>query len=620
MNKKLISVLCLLLIIFFYSIFISKIPARKPGATSVALVQPSPVAAEHSSHLFDGEFYNQAYAKGEQYKKQMYQNVMGGIIPHHLLAAPLIAGFFEGMSKQKVTTVILLSPNHYGTGQGNAATSMGRWTTVFGDLETDSAKVSRLMDDEAVTVDEDIFNNEHGIYSIAPFIKKTFPEAKMVPVVLKNGIARQELDDLVRAINDIADGQTIIIVSADFSHYLPSVQADARDRTSIGAITSFDTDRVLGLDSTQNVDSPESVYVLQKAMQLKGADKPILLSNTNSAKLTNQPGLQSTTSYATMYFVNQTKEMTRDSIFNYHDPVAASVRNNNTGEVTIIATGDIIPARSVNAKVTGLNNFDFPYDKTREFLKSGDAVFVNLESPLIPDCRTTITGMIFCGDERNVIGLVDAGVTVADIANNHAGNYGINGINSTVNLLKKNNIGVTGNGEAAIVAIKGKKFGFLGYNSIGAKEQGIAWADPVQIASDIQNLRKQVDFVIAAFHWGVEYTSSPTDFQRELAHTAVDAGADLIIGNHPHWVQGVEQYKGKFITYAHGNYIFDQMWSQETREGVLGRYTFDNEKLINIEFIPIIIDDYSQARFATQVEAVKILERMKSVMLPFTHP
>ena len=96
-----------------------------------------------------------------------------------------------------------------------------------------------------------------------------------------------------------------------------------------------------------------------------------------------------------------------------------------------------------------------------------------------------------------------------------------------------------------------------------------------------------------------------------MAHTAIDAGADLIIGNHPHWVQGVEEYKGKYITYAHGNYVFDQMWSQETREGVLGKYTFNNKQLINIEFIPIIIENYSQPRFATETEANNILQRMK---------
>ncbi|MBU0999814.1 CapA family protein [Patescibacteria group bacterium] len=283
----------------------------------------------------------------------------------------------------------------------------------------------------------------------------------------------------------------------------------------------------------------------------------------------------------------------------------------NPNKYTIIATGDVILARSVNSRVVRLNNFNYPFEKTVNILKSADAVFVNLESPLIPNCQTTDEGMKFCGDLRNARGLIYGGVSVASIANNHMGNYGLDGINSTTNLLKKNKISVTGHGQPAILTIRDKKFGFLGYNSIGAKEPGIAWAEISQIQSDIYNLKKQVNFVIVAFHWGFEYTSVPSSKQKELAHAAVDAGADLIIGNHPHWVQSVEQYRGKHITYSHGNFIFDQMWSNETREGVIGKYTFNSEGLINIQFIPVVIDDYSQPRPATAAESEKILSRMK---------
>jgi poly-gamma-glutamate capsule biosynthesis protein CapA/YwtB (metallophosphatase superfamily) len=132
------------------------------------------------------------------------------------------------------------------------------------------------------------------------------------------------------------------------------------------------------------------------------------------------------------------------------------------------------------------------------------------------------------------------------------------------------------------------------------------------ITRDIRELKKKVDFVIVSFHWGIEYTSTPSAEQIQIAHQAIDGGADLIIGNHPHWPQGVEIYKGKLITYAHGNFIFDQMWSWETREGVVGKYTFDNNGLVKVEFIPIIIENYAQPRFATETEAKNILAKMKS--------
>src|SRR3989344_2342084 len=111
---------------------------------------------EHSSHLFDPAFFNQAYDKGQQYKEVVNGQIFGGIIPHHLLAAPLIAGFFEGMANQKVTTVILLSPNHHGVGKYNIASSKGVWTTIFGDLETDTSKVIQLENYKAAFVTEDV--------------------------------------------------------------------------------------------------------------------------------------------------------------------------------------------------------------------------------------------------------------------------------------------------------------------------------------------------------------------------------------------------------------------------------------------------------------------------------
>ncbi len=306
------------------------------------------------------------------------------------------------------------------------------------------------------------------------------------------------------------------------------------------------------------------------------------------------------------------KILSLDSVLQYVDPIQASVKNNHPDEYTIIATGDVIPARSVNSKLVGLQNFTFPFEKTVSFLKSADAVFINLETPLIHNCKPTLEGMIFCGDYQAAEGLVYAGVTVASIANNHAGNYGIDGVTNTIELLKQNKIQVTGNGEPTIVTIRDKKFGFLGYNDIGTKEQGIEWADIPHLQQEIQNLKKKVDFVIVAYHWGVEYVSLPSKRQIELGHVSVDAGADLIIGNHPHWVQGVEQYKGKFITYAHGNYVFDQMWSRKTREGVLGKYTFNKNGLIHVAYVPIIIDTNLQPRFASQTEANTILARMKT--------
>lgn len=276
---------------------------------------------------------------------------------------------------------------------------------------------------------------------------------------------------------------------------------------------------------------------------------------------------------------------------------------------TLIATGDVIPARYVNFQTVKKNNFRWPFEKTADFLKSGDITFINFETPLIKNRPLTGEGMVFCGDPRNVEGLIFAGVDVANLANNHMGDYSALGINSTVGLLESAGILVTGISGPAFKNIKGLGFSFLGYDDVSSK------IDEEKIKAEIELARKNSDIVIIAFHWGSEYVSQPSKRQRDLAHLVIDSGADLVIGNHPHWIEPVEIYKDKVITYAHGNFIFDQMWSQKTREGVVGKYTFYDKKLIDAEFLPVLIEDYAQPNFLTEDKKQAILDEMKSESL-----
>ena len=292
-------------------------------------------------------------------------------------------------------------------------------------------------------------------------------------------------------------------------------------------------------------------------------------------------------------------------------PAEQNVKIDPQTEIVLVATGDIIPARSVNNKVTNLNDFTYPYLNTVNLLREADITFVNLESPLIPNCPATVEGMVFCGNQNNVLGLTYAGIDIVSIANNHAGNHGFEGIQQTIYLLHTHVVLTTGSGSAAVKVVKGLRFGFLGYNDIGTPEKGIAWADIPTIQKQVAELKQQVDFVIVTYHWGTEYKHNPDQRQIDLAHATIDAGADRIIGNHPHWVQGLEIYKNKFITYAHGNFVFDQMWSRETTEGVVGMYIFNANGLKDVHFYPIVIENYSQPRFATVVEAKKILNDMR---------
>ncbi len=288
-----------------------------------------------------------------------------------------------------------------------------------------------------------------------------------------------------------------------------------------------------------------------------------------------------------------------------------------TNTIKVIATGDIIPARSVNVQTIQRNNFLWPFEKTAEVLKSADITFVNLETPLIQNCPPTNEGMIFCGSSKHIEGLLFAGVDVASLGNNHTANYGKPGLDETKKLLEDNGILVTGlNGPVfkdvppyIIKEVKGIKFAFLAYTDI-SKTPLVSSVDEAKIASEVSEAKKNADVVIVQYHWGSEYITEPEDRQKFLARLAIDSGADLIIGNHSHWIKPLEFYRNKLITYGHGNFIFDQEWSQKTKEGIVGVYTFDGKNLADVEYLPVEIINYGQPYFLEGEKKQKILDEL----------
>lgn len=278
----------------------------------------------------------------------------------------------------------------------------------------------------------------------------------------------------------------------------------------------------------------------------------------------------------------------------------------------VLVTGDVLPARMVNTITTQRGNFRWPFEKTAERLQQVDITFINLETPLVEGCRATQVGMIFCGDPRNIEGLQYAGVDVASVANNHALNQGREGFLETVDHLEQAGILAVGDaGQPAIIEKNGVRFAFLGYNDFGGDPTLMAEASEERLQRDIQAAREQADVVIAQFHWGDEYRRQPNARQRELAHLAVDLGADLVLGNHPHWFQSVEFYKDTLIAYSHGNFVFDQMWSAETREGMVGEYVFSGTTLVDVQYHPVLIEEYGQPRWLEGGAAEDSVEEMR---------
>ncbi len=211
---------------------------------------------------------------------------------------------------------------------------------------------------------------------------------------------------------------------------------------------------------------------------------------------------------------------------------------------TIITTGDVIPARSVNFKMTNYKNFQYPFEKTADFLKSSDLTLINLESPLINACPVTNEGMVFCTNQKFIEGLKYAQIDIANFANNHSYNWGVEGFQETINLLKENDILVSGNvlNNLVIKTVKEIKFGFAGFNLLEN------FNEP-EILENIKLMKKEVDVLFISVHWGQEYKSFPSLWQVVLAHKIINSGADALVGNHPHWIQPLEIYHNKLILF-----------------------------------------------------------------------
>lgn len=274
-------------------------------------------------------------------------------------------------------------------------------------------------------------------------------------------------------------------------------------------------------------------------------------------------------------------------------------------QITLIMTGDVNLGRSVNYQIWKTKNPSFPFEKIAPILKSADITIINLESPLIKNCPLTNSGMKFCSEASNVFGLTWLGVDVVVIANNHAQDFGQAGVEETERILEANGIQVVEHGETLIEEVEGVKLAILAYDLVGHSFA------PEKLEKEIEEAKKLAPLVVAVFHWGVEYTHQPSLFQKQVADLAIEAGADLVLGNHPHWVQPQEIYRGKLIVYSHGNFVFDQPWSEETKEGIVGEYHFSQTGLIEANYLPIVINDWFQPEQAQGLKARKIIGIMR---------
>jgi poly-gamma-glutamate synthesis protein (capsule biosynthesis protein) len=244
----------------------------------------------------------------------------------------------------------------------------------------------------------------------------------------------------------------------------------------------------------------------------------------------------------------------------------------------------------------------------RHLIESASLAIANFENPAPNVFRYHTSGTTFSADPKLIEGLANVGIDWVGIANNHIRDAGGIGILQTIGNLRKHGIEASGAGKdlkaartPALLEAGGVKVAFLAYDTIaksygaGPDRAGSAQMSAGALRTDVSAARKAGAQVVIVFpHWGTEYDPTPFAGQQNLARAAIDAGADMVIGNHAHWAGAVEVYKGRPIWYALGNFVFDQTWSIPTMEGITLELTFHGPTLVQARMRPHIILDQAQ--------------------------
>lgn len=283
----------------------------------------------------------------------------------------------------------------------------------------------------------------------------------------------------------------------------------------------------------------------------------------------------------------------------------------------------------------------WPFEHIAPVLRDAGVAFVNLESPLSDGGEAADKDFVFRGPPEGAKGLAEAGVDVVSLANNHVFDYGFTGLRDTWAALNAAGVAHVGSGEnftaarsPLIVERNGLKLAFLAYvntppdsgsgfdassTAATADRPGVAWLTPEAVAEDVAAAKGRANVVIVSMHTGYEYTAAANELQVASARAAIDAGASLVLGGHPHVLQGIETYNGGLIIYSLGNFVFDFDYVDYSYPGLPSalsavlRVRLTKAGVAGCEVVPVVIDEADgRPRLVSGADAEPVFQRLRS--------
>ncbi|TVY08235.1 CapA family protein [Paenibacillus cremeus] len=295
--------------------------------------------------------------------------------------------------------------------------------------------------------------------------------------------------------------------------------------------------------------------------------------------------------------------------------------------VTFAFVGDVLLSGGVE-KILDSKGYDYPYQNVQPYLSEPDITIANLETPVTENGTPQDKEYVYKTNPQYLPALKDSGVDVVNLANNHSMDQGELGLVDTLQHLQSVELPFVGAGmnEAEAFAPvyiekNGIKVAVLGFSRVvpegswyaGLRKPGLATTyDPTKALKAIQLAKQNADLVVVIAHWGIEREDTPEKYQVNLAHQYIDSGADLVIGGHPHVLQGFEAYNGKWIAYSLGNFIFTTNGVPKTWETLILQADCTQEAACSMSIVPVLTKYASPTPMEAEAGA-KLIQRLNAI-------
>lgn len=460
----------------------------------------------------------------------------GAILPHHLEMPELLGGAIRMIASPQVKRVIVLFPDHFYQARTPFSVTTKGFQTVLGPVPVDAAASETLMQSDLVS-DSCLFQKDHGLRAVLPFIARLMPDVPVVPVALSINTRQAQWDHLIKALQPLMTPGTVLLQATDFSHYLPQHMARLRDQQVLNILAAGDAQAAGQLMQPDHVDSVGAMYVAMRLLAQRGLH-PVVVANANMQELYDR-FVAETTSYVVAAFVP--------------DGVDAPPIH---GERFVIG-GDLFLGRVL----PGLLSDELIARRVEQAALSatdGLPLVLNLEGVLLPQLPSTLDHMVL-GMPADLLRdwAQRLNVVAVSLANNHARDIGESGLAETQRALRTFGIASFGQGEALHL---------MGAALVGLTDlDGRAVPSVDRLTPDILDravLTEAEVPVIGFVHWGREFVTQPSAREDWISDELRKRGASAIIGAHPHTAsQGLRLLGGgdSVVLQSLGNFLFDQL-------------------------------------------------------------